>query len=78
LDKTGWLSKTGWGGGVSHLGNVGRLLIAGVFVKQEEPVSMQGESMLKTFLLLVVWIKSDFSDTFYNFLGLFDGLWTSV
>jgi hypothetical protein len=28
---------------------------------------MQRESRLKTFLFLVVWIKSDFSDTIYNF-----------
>jgi hypothetical protein len=37
---------------------------------------MQKESTLKMFLFLAVWIKSDFSDTFYN-LSSFDGLWTS-
>jgi hypothetical protein len=31
---------------------------------------MQRESTLKTFLFLVVWTKSDFSDNFYIFGGV--------
>jgi hypothetical protein len=42
------------GRGVPTSENVAHLWIAGARVKQEEPVSMQRESTLKTFLFLVV------------------------